>query len=455
MKASKSKNERVSFVQRFAAFGDSEVSVVASFALLLLAVAIHHQATLPDEEPFSNYASLGPIPSIQETFIHTVVRHDDTASTNKLEVVTTDDMREEYARDGVVCIRGLINEELLRRLDAESSSFVDESRRRRGTKRKGTQFHTEEHSAIFHSSAEFGKAENTLATSAFMDVALFSNVAKAATELLLAVTDEEEKDTKDNLRVVRDIFLAKDEEQFVCGWHTDDFGFWPATPESPGINAWIALDDMTNTEENGGFALAVQSDRAPWTEAAQIATGASSVHFPPQGFASAKDMLERRTGLGTCNLRQAAPHIDQRMEETSRIYPVQRGDVVFHTRWLFHRTVAVERPTSNDKVYRRYSIRYGPGSKTVVPPGYGTELSVLSDSANGGRSLNEVNAHDGPWYPQAWPPLPVSANHKFLQDFLALKNERLPIAMERRKLRVKELKLEARKRHRSQQKQPR
>ena len=48
MKASKSKNERVSFVQRFAAFGDSEVSVVASFALLLLAVAVSYtHLTLP------------------------------------------------------------------------------------------------------------------------------------------------------------------------------------------------------------------------------------------------------------------------------------------------------------------------------------------------------------------------------------------------------------------------
>jgi hypothetical protein len=44
--------------------------------------------------------------------------------------------------------------------------------------------------------------------------------------------------------MLRDIFLAKDSEQFVCGWHVDDTGFWPAVAEAPGVNAWIAVDDM-------------------------------------------------------------------------------------------------------------------------------------------------------------------------------------------------------------------
>jgi hypothetical protein len=35
----------------------------------------------------------------------------------------------------------------------------------------------------------------------------------------------------------RDIFLAKDEEQDICGWHVDDITFWPCTADAQGINA--------------------------------------------------------------------------------------------------------------------------------------------------------------------------------------------------------------------------
>ena len=73
------------------------------------------------------------------------------------------------------------------------------------------------------------------------------------------------------------------------------------------------------------------------------------------------------------------------------------GDVIFHTRWLFHRTVPFVKNTTttsnnndntkndgnNDsnnnadnnnvgtnksRIYRRYSIRYGPG-ESIIPPG--------------------------------------------------------------------------------------
>lgn len=55
-----------------------------------------------------------------------------------------------------------------------------------------------------------------------------------------------------------------------------------------------------------------------------------------------------------------------------------------------------------DTVYARYSIRYAPGS-AQIPKGYGTELSVLYDDKNGGRTLDEVSLLDGPWYPKCWP----------------------------------------------------
>ena len=83
------------------------------------------------------------------------------------------------------------------------------------------------------------------------------------------------------------------------------------------------------------------------------------------------------------------------------------GDVLFHTRWLFHRTIPFHRDkilsraanNENPMLYRRYSIRYGPGT-SIIPPGYGTEPSVLSEERNAGRSADHVSLYDSAWYPR-------------------------------------------------------
>lgn len=170
--------------------------------------------------------------------------------------------------------------------------------------------------------------------------------------------------------------------------HVDDTGFWPATSDAPGVNAWIALDDMP-IERGGGFALAVGSHTAPWREAAYNVTGSTHT-FPEEGFSSAADMLKNRIGNGTCNIKTSANHLHRRMEDVKRVYDIKKGDVIFHHRFLFHRSIpfkrdAIEKRISrNDEqlLYRRYSIRYGPGH-SKIPKGWGTEMSVLWDSKNG------------------------------------------------------------------------
>lgn len=440
-----------------------------------------------ETRPFSSYESLGPIPTIGPPRIYQVnvsSAKGESASlllmnpTSTISNVITPEMRAELERDGAICVRGLISDNLLQRLDAESAILVDEQRQKdAGRQRRGTQFHTVSHSAIFRrdfivqaDGDDDSKTESDWDASALMEVALWSPVPAFAASLLLNASgtcsnsfrdneDEDSDDTKLNnpseqcstrerLRVIRDIFLAKDDDHYVCGWHVDDMGFWPATPESPGINAWIALDDMEVTEETGGFALAVQSHTAPWREEAYYWTGAST-NYPDGGYANASDFFARRTGTGTCNLKQSAKHIHQRMEETSRIYPVKRGDVIFHTRWLFHRTVAVDKRNRaakmsnadehSSRVYRRYSIRYGPGS-SVVPRGYGTELSVLWNETNGGMSADHICERDGPWYPQAWPHMEGTTKASFWNNLSSLLAEKIPVAEERRERRKQEMK---------------
>jgi len=251
--------------------------------------------------------------------------------------------------------------------------------------------------------------------------------------------------------MLRDVFLAKDDGEYCCGWHVDDYGFWPAVPSSDGINAWIALDDMP-IKRGGGFALAVGSHSADWRMDAHRAIG-STVTYPTEGFRTAADMFENRTGAGTCNLATAAPELNNRMEASKRIYDVRAGDVIFHARWLFHRTVPFDRDVVRlwmaryrgyrggyetapppSLLHRRYSVRYAPGT-AQLPQGYGSELSIMWDSKNAGKSLDDVVQNDGPWYPKCWPR--VSGYE--MKQLPKLVGEKLPFAMERQKERLKEM----------------
>lgn len=446
-----------SWISYIAILGDSVVSLTISLLLLVVSMAVailvnNGCGIIVDEvPPFCTYESLGPIPAVVLPRIYQV------PFASGLGVAdVTNEMRVEMERDGVICVRGLIESNLLERLDTETAILVDEQNEKdQGRQRRGTQFHTVAHSAIFRG-VNISRAETAIPTkhkydnvvrkpSALMELALWSAVPAFAASLLHGTSSKDDiSDLKDDvssehtLHLIRDIFLAKDDDSYVCGWHVDDLGFWPATPESPGINAWIALDDMEVTEETGGFALAVQSHTAPWREAAYYWTGAST-NLPDGGYANASHMFAHRTGQGTCNLKKAAPHLHRRMEEARRIYPVKRGDVIFHTRWLFHRTVAVERSGARH-VYRRYSVRYGPGSLSIIPPGFGTELSVLWNTTNGGQSAKSVCESDGPWYPQAWPPMADAVESRFWRDLERLVREKLPVAEQRRNKRKQEMK---------------
>lgn len=240
-----------------------------------------------------------------------------------------------------------------------------------------------------------------------------------------------------------DVFLAKDDDEYICGWHVDDWGFWPATPSSIGINAWIAIDDLP-VNDGGGFALAVGSHVAPWRHDAYRATGATPT-YPQEGFNSAADMFAKRSGGGTCNLKKVAPKINQLMEDRKRVYDVKRGDVIFHTRWLFHRTVPFHRDVVENAfrtsgrthlplLHRRFSIRYVPGTSRL-PSGYGMEPSVLWNETNAGQLINDVVANSGPWYPQCWPS-PLCTELSELNDLV---KNKLPICDERQRERKREM----------------
>ena len=417
-----------SWITSIAIFGDSGLAVFGSLIVWLLAVGIALRMDSSDGSASRNipqefqeeYKQLGPIPQIGPPTIYQVSTVIDISNNNNNPParIITPEMKQTFEKDGVIAIRGLISKDLLDRLDVASYPLTRQEKPKEtiitGRKKPPSQFHTVQEGAIFFNLTSSNGEDKSNASSSsslppFYEVALKSEIPLVAAELLGYDSESDDnKNRKEKLRVLRDIFLTKDEEEYVCGWHVDDTGFWPAQANHEGINAWIALDDMP-ADNGGGFAVAVGSHIASWKNDAYQVTGSTHT-FPIEGFKSASDLLDNRVGNGTCNIETSAPHVHQRMEETKRIYDVKKGDIIFHTRWLFHRTVPFERSVviqrrrnlnSKPLVYRRYSIRYGPGS-SVIPPGFGMEPSVLWDEQNGGRTADEVAQMDAAWYPMAW-----------------------------------------------------
>ncbi len=97
----------------------------------------------------------------------------------------------------------------------------------------------------------------------------------------------------------------------------------------------------------------------------------------------------------------------------------------------------------SDKIFRRYSIRYSPGSARV-PPGYGVEPSVLYNAANANRTLDEIVESDGPWYPKVWPLLNENAENRvtdYMEGLAELVHDKMPQAEKARDERKKEIRM--------------
>mmetsp|Transcript_49553 Transcript_49553/g.55340 ORF Transcript_49553/g.55340 Transcript_49553/m.55340 type:complete len:461 (+) Transcript_49553:12-1394(+) len=430
-----------------ALFGDSNFALFSSSTLLVFSFLISLFIDGNLQNPLVRwwnispteiaYRQLGPTPNIAPAKIFQIDYQND-------ELVSPE-MQEAFDRDGVIAIRGLLDLDLLKLLDDTTTNMIlkkkeniktKEKKKPRvltGRKKNPTQFFTVNQGAIFSSLIDKNSTVSTSDVSPFVKVAMMSSIPRVVANLLHF--DDCDTCANKTLRILRDIFLAKDGEEYVCGYHVDDLGFWPALAEKPagdiGINAWVALDDMP-IKNGGGFALAVGSHSASWKEEAYNLTG-STHSFPDGGFQSARDVLDNRPGNGTCNIQYTAPHLHRRMEETKRVYDIRYGDVIFHTRWLFHRTVPFHRDVVSQRftdkedplLYRRYSIRYGPGATSIIPNGWSTEPSVISEEKNGGRTADDVSQYDAAWYPRVWP----SISELELEQMKILAKERLPTAL--------------------------
>ena len=310
-------------------FGESSFALFCSSLLLVLSfvISLYADGNLPlapwNLSPGERaYRKLERLPAIAPPQIFHV--------NNLVDNLVSGEMHKSFHRDGVIAVRGLLDPALLSALDDATKIIVLQQEMRNeeksvvkpkvltGRKKAPKQFFTVNQGAIFLPV----NSENSTSISPFLEVAMMSKIPSVVADLLHF---DSGTFTNMTLRVLKDIFLAKDEEEYVCGWHVDDIGFWPALVEEPeepvGINAWIALDDMP-IDSGGGFALAVGSHSSSWKEEAYSSIG-STHSYPPGGFNSSRDILQNRQGNGTCNIKYTAPHLHRRMEETKRIYDIK------------------------------------------------------------------------------------------------------------------------------------
>ena len=318
--------ERNCWYKDSALFGDSGFAFFCSSSLLVFSfvISLYADGNAPWDLYLSERAQrkLGILPYIATPQIfHVSDVHDKLVS---------EEMHKSFHRDGVIAIRGLLDPALLSALDEATKKLVLEQQRRNEeksrvkpkvlTERKKPpkQFFSVNQGTMFLPMDDI----NSTSISPFVQVATMSKIPRVVANLL---NFDSETYSNYTLRVMKDIFLAKDEEEYICGWHVDDVGFWPALVEEPGepvgINAWIALDDMP-IHMGGGFALAVGSHSSPWKEEAYASIG-STHSYPSGGFNSSRDILQNRPGNGTCNIQHTAPHLHKTMEETKRIYEIK------------------------------------------------------------------------------------------------------------------------------------
>jgi hypothetical protein len=239
------------------------------------------------------------------------------------------------------------------------------------------------------------------------------------------------------------MFLAKPVNGSGCDWHVDDHGFWPESylseasrtsgKDQDGVNVWIALEDMPK-RYLGSMALSAGSHRQPWRFEAYEAIGQNRSVDGGHTKESIVAKLEekRRSGkasLGACEIAKSRPDLREKIDSTKVILDVERGDIIFSTRTIFHKTMDV---TDDGKKYyqskgldvlNRYSIRYTPGT-AKLPNGWLAEWSAVADKDNPGKSLddivnNKVENADFLWYPQVWPTLEKDLARRL--DFVAEK----------------------------------
>jgi Phytanoyl-CoA dioxygenase (PhyH) len=322
----------------------NRLSKVATFSILNLATSV---------TAFSSSSFSHKVGHMNRSLLNAVI--DDTVKASEHHNVLSEEQLQTFDRDGVILVRGLVKgEELKAAIEAVSSMG-----------KKSHEFLTA------YKNIEF---QSWRTSNALKDVALFSDVPKAAAQLINRGVGKSGREGP--VRLLKDAVLCYSPDNKGCGWHVDDKFFWPCYDGSTGINVWIALSPMS-AKRGGGLAVSPGSHKEKF----------------------AQDSIPIIVAGGTCGMETLAPDIHKKLEAMKVLYDMEPGDAIIHDRWLFHRSEKFQGTEETDVVLNRYSIRYMPADAKAFDNGYDEVYKDEKYKGMDGQPLEQFNGY----YPQVFP----------------------------------------------------
>ena len=283
---------------------------------------------------------------------------------------------EVFHREGVLVVRGLLTSTELAAAQKVGLEIVSRQQRHKPVASVGKPQHIaatgsrkRQQHALSIAALDFGQLHHDRA---WQNVALSERMASVVHALMPSF---------DDVRVLRDAFLATAPDDNGCGWHEDDSSFWPCPKNAPGpgLNVWIALSDY-KAAHGGGMGVVKGSHTARWADRVR--------------------KLINRPG-NTCALASLAPRLHRRCERNACSFDLRAGDALVCSRRTLHRTLpfteegeeATRECAQVGEPRMRYTLRYMPGEATLDPS------SPAVAAGLGGRSLRSL----GHQYPRCWP----------------------------------------------------
>mmetsp|Transcript_7058 Transcript_7058/g.13815 ORF Transcript_7058/g.13815 Transcript_7058/m.13815 type:complete len:434 (+) Transcript_7058:1650-2951(+) len=366
----------------------------------------------------------------------------------------TESQIENFRRDGYLYVPRFfeVSDTAFRDLLLAKAELIRQQQQKSAT--DGSFFSVIETGMVFGNSDQTCDAEEQSVNNvrqAFRDIALRSSLVEASAQLMeidretetmrllrCVCRKERGKSLSDIAKICecsfplfvfschRDVFLVKPvQTETYCDWHVDDLSFWPQSFVSSrsnshrdgvylssGINVWLGMDDMP-IERGGSMAVARGSHMAQWRFDAHRAIGQDrtiDTNLTKDGLA--EYLTTVAVTNSTCGISKSDPLTREKIEESKVTFDIHKGDVIFADRELFHRTIATTEEgrqqylAENVQSLSRYSIRYVAGSSRL-PLGFSLEPSIVTNSANSGRALDDVVESDSDmWCPEVWPDLP-------------------------------------------------
>jgi ectoine hydroxylase-related dioxygenase (phytanoyl-CoA dioxygenase family) len=276
------------------------------------------------------------------------------------DVTVTQSMIDEFERDGVICVRGLIDMPLVERLRLAVDDILEDP-----SAMAVDSPDTGPANGIARKAARFRQAMNGwMRSDAYHDLVFNSPVPRVASELMKSKA----------VRILYDQTLVKEPKSNVpVEWH-HDLPFWPVSGDQI-CSTWIALDEVT--KDNGPVFYVRGSHK--WSQ-----------RYRP----TVPDTPEFRA-LGLLNLDlPAAPNYFEEPSADLITWDMQPGDALVFTARTLHGSGA---NTHSDRARRAIAPRFVGDDGRYVAGMHVLNLSFPTQPAlHTGDELND------PLFPVAW-----------------------------------------------------